>query len=47
MRVLIYTQSNYVRTIFINSLIPAGITLFHTEHSDNVINKIQQFYPKF
>ncbi len=46
MYVLICTQSNYARNIFVNSLIPAGITLFHTEHSDNVINKIQQLQPE-
>ncbi len=46
MNVLIYTQSNYSRNIFVSSLIPAGISLFHTDHSENVINKIQQILPE-
>ncbi len=42
MNVLIYTQSNYARSTFVNALFSAGITLYHTEHSDNFINDIQR-----
>ncbi len=46
MNVLIYTQSYYARKTFISALLPFGITLYHTEQSENLINKIQQHLPE-
>jgi len=40
MNVCIYTQSNYIRNTFINALIPQGISLFHCEHYEELIEKI-------
>ncbi len=45
MKVLIYTQSYYVRNIFVTSLIPSGIGLVHVENSDALFNKIQTEKP--
>lgn len=42
MNVLIYTQSYYVRNLFINALYPRGISLLHAEHSDNILSIIKQ-----
>ncbi len=46
MNVLLYTQSYYARNIFVNALLPAGITLFHSEQPENVINDIQRHHPE-
>ena len=32
MKVLIYTESYYVRKTFVNALIPMGISLYHVEN---------------
>jgi DNA-binding NarL/FixJ family response regulator len=46
MNVLIYTQSYYARNTFVNALIPKGITLYHIEHSEDVIKKISADKPE-
>lgn len=40
MNVVIHTQSYYVRKSFINALIPIGISLFHSESVEGLIQKI-------
>lgn len=40
MNVLIFTQSYYVRNTFVNALIPKGIDLYHAEHADSLIDKL-------
>ncbi len=46
MNVLIYTQSYYVRNIFVNALLSAGINLYHEERPENLNNKILQHSPE-
>jgi CheY-like chemotaxis protein len=40
MNACIYTQSNWVRNNYVNSLIPRGISLYHVEHGETLIEKI-------
>jgi hypothetical protein len=40
MNVMIYTQSYYTRNSFVNSLIPKGISLYHAEHADSMVDKL-------
>ena len=42
MNVLIYTQSYFVRNLFLNALYPNGINLFHAEHTESIVNFIKQ-----
>lgn len=40
MNIIIYTQSYYVRNAFVNALIPNGISLFHSESMEDLIQKM-------
>jgi hypothetical protein len=40
MNVMIYTQSYYTRNTFVNALIPKGISLYHAEHAESLIDKV-------
>ncbi|MGC8765995.1 MAG: PilZ domain-containing protein [Brevinematia bacterium] len=45
MKVLVYTQSYYVRNAFVTSLIPNGIGLIHVENNDALFNKLDSEKP--
>lgn len=40
MNACIFTQSYWVRNTYVNSLIPRGISIFHVEHGEELIDKI-------
>ena len=41
MNILLYTQSTYILDSFIDFLIPSGVTLYSTEHDDDITAKIK------
>jgi len=45
MKVLVYTQSYFVRNIFVTSLIPNGINLIHVEMKDALFAKVENENP--
>jgi len=45
MKVLLYTQSYYVRNIFVTSLISQGIYLIHVENPEALLQKIESEKP--
>ncbi len=45
MKVMVYTQSYFVRNMFVTSLIPQGISLLHVESSDSLMQKLSSDKP--
>ncbi len=41
MNVFIYTQSYYARNTFVNALIPKGISLYHAERPESLLEKMK------
>ena len=44
MNVFIYTQSYYARNTFVNSLIPKGISLYHAERPESLLEKMNTLH---
>ena len=45
MNIMIYTLSNYTRNMFVNALLPAGITLYQADLHENLIGKMERLSP--
>ncbi|MEJ5283657.1 MAG: PilZ domain-containing protein [Brevinematia bacterium] len=45
MKVMVYTQSYFVRNMFVTSLIPQGINLIHVENPESLMQKISSDTP--
>ncbi|MCX7821751.1 MAG: response regulator [Brevinematales bacterium] len=45
MKVMVYTQSYFVRNMFVTSLIPQGINLIHVENADSLMQKLSSDTP--
>lgn len=45
MKILVYTQSIYVRKSFINGLIPNGISVYHSENIQEMVGKLSKLVP--
>lgn len=45
MKVMVYTQSYFVRNMFVTSLIPQGINLIHVENAESLMQKLSSDTP--